>query len=286
MRPFLEKMPYDPSSSVSWLNRRLQDGIPFQWHHHPEYELTMTLNSRGQRFIGDHVDAYDDCDLVLVGANLPHTWVSQSRIDQQIPHVALVIKFHPDWAANITQNFVEFGAFKALLGRAGRGLKFSNDMAQSVRAHYEALFDLPAPERLLALLRILTDLAGDTQASVLSSRAASRESGAENRIRIDRVLDHIHVHYKRALPMEELGEVAALSVSGLHRLFKKHTQSNVSQYVTQMRVGDACAQLSGTDKPVGYIAEEVGYSSIANFNRQFLRLKGMTPRAYRAHFRA
>ena len=63
------------------LDRRLDDGIPFQWHHHPEFELTLTLNSRGQRFIGDHIGDYDDGDLVLVGPNLPHTWVSREKID-------------------------------------------------------------------------------------------------------------------------------------------------------------------------------------------------------------
>src|SRR5262245_946906 len=97
MKPFLEKLP--PHSDTSWtmLNRRLDDGIPFQWHHHPEFELTLTLNSRGQRFIGDHVGTYEDGDLVLVGSNLPHTWSSNLKIDDGGPHVALVLWFSPEW---------------------------------------------------------------------------------------------------------------------------------------------------------------------------------------------
>ena len=98
MKPFLEKINKPVDASWSMLNRRLQHGIPFQWHHHPEYELTLTLNSRGQRFIGDHVGDYDDGDLVLVGPNLPHTWFSQGKLVENEPHVALVVWFHPDWA--------------------------------------------------------------------------------------------------------------------------------------------------------------------------------------------
>ena len=65
MKPFLEKVYKPADASWSMLNRRLQDGIPFQWHHHPELELTLTLNSRGLRFVGDHVGEYGDGDLVL-----------------------------------------------------------------------------------------------------------------------------------------------------------------------------------------------------------------------------
>lgn len=73
MKPYRERVVLDPGSSICTLNRRLDNGIPFQWHHLPEFELTLTLNSRGQRFVGDHVAEYDHGDLVLLGPNLPHT---------------------------------------------------------------------------------------------------------------------------------------------------------------------------------------------------------------------
>ncbi|MVS98902.1 helix-turn-helix domain-containing protein, partial [Devosia marina] len=52
-----------------------------------------------------------------------------------------------------------------------------------------------------------------------------------------------------------------------------------------LRIGDACSRLSSTNEPIGFIAEAVGYPSLANFNRQFKAQRGMTPRAYRAIFR-
>ena len=69
MRPYREALTRDSDSSLRLLNRRLQNAIPFEWHHHREFELTLTLNSRGQRFVGDHVGDYDDGDLVLLGPN-------------------------------------------------------------------------------------------------------------------------------------------------------------------------------------------------------------------------
>jgi AraC-like DNA-binding protein len=285
MRPFLEKLPAFPDSSWSYLNRRLDDEIPFQWHHHPEFELTLTLNSRGQRFIGDHVGAYDDGDLVLVGPNLPHTWVSCAKIDHAQPHIALVLWFHPDWAARLTEGLAEFRNVQSLLARAGCGLEFTEPAAEAVRAEHEAIVDLPPAERTLSLLRILDRLAGDDRANPLASHPVIQEGAPESRERIDRVITHIHIHYTRSISLAELADVAALSVSGLHRLFRKHTQSTVGDYVMRMRIGDASARLSGTDQPIGFIADAVGYGALANFNRQFRALKGMPPREYRRVFR-
>src|SRR5262245_45670040 len=89
MRPLFEKVTVPAGASWALLDRRLPDGIPFQWHYHPEFELTLTLNSRGQRYIGDSVADYDDGDLVLLGPSLPHTWCSAERLDPAEPHHAI-----------------------------------------------------------------------------------------------------------------------------------------------------------------------------------------------------
>ena len=96
---------------------------------------------------------------------------------------------------------------------------------------------------------------------------------------------YIHEHYAQELTLQELADVAALSVSGLHRMFRKHARTNVSEYITRIRIGDACARLASTEQPIAHIADVVGYGTFANFNRQFKLLTSMTPREYRAHFR-
>jgi len=285
MKPYLEWVPASPDASWSMLNRRLDDGIPFQWHHHPELELTLTLNSRGHRFIGDHVGTFDGIDLVLVGSNLPHTWSSSEKLDPAAPHVALVVWFRQEWIEAITRSSVELGAVAALVARAGTGLRFSTGSAIALADDFKRLFDLPAPQRLLALLAILGRLADDAEIEPLSSEALvpmERDAGGE---RIDRVLTHIHQSYTQEIRLEELAGIAALSVSGTHRLFRRHMRATISDYIIRLRIGDACARLSGTSQPVQHIAGAVGYGSLANFNRHFRRLRGMSPRDYRARFR-
>ena len=271
-------------ASWAWLDRRLDDAIPFQWHHHPEFELTLTLNSVGQRFIGDHIGEYDDGDLVLIGPNLPHTWASRDKRDPQAPHVARVMWFHPDWAAGLTALLAEFRGVAELLSRAQRGLSFSDAGAAAVRPMIDALFARPPADRLTLLIDILRRLAEDGAATPLASPIAAMPQHPADRARIDRVLDVIHARYMEPLSLDALADVAALSPSGLHRMFVRHVHSPVSVYITRLRLGEACALLSGTARPIAHIASDVGYDSLANFNRQFKTAKQMTPRQYRRQF--
>jgi len=284
MKPYFERVPATPGMSWAMLNRRLDDGIPFQWHHHPEFELTLTLNSRGQRFIGDHIGAFGDGDLVLVGPNLPHTWSSNDRIDAAGPHVALVMWFTQAWAEALTGPFVELRPILAMLERGQGGLAFSAATAAEVRPQIEDLFDQPEDARLLSLIRVLSLLARDGAAVPIATVVSRPHPRGGERARIDRVLDRIHVTYAQQVSVAELAHVAALSPSGLHRLFTRHVGMTISDYVQRLRIGEACALLSGTDKPIAHIADAVGYASLANFNRQFRALKAMTPREYRTTF--
>ncbi|KAB2727419.1 helix-turn-helix domain-containing protein [Brucella intermedia] len=283
MKPLLEHLPASPDASWSMLNRRLDDAIPFEWHHHPEFELTLTLNSRGQRFIGNHVAEYDHGDLVLIGPDLPHTWASREKLDETKPHVALVFWFRREWIDGLTGGSVELAPIRRLVSDAGTALAFDQALGRRLSADFEALFLHPPAQRLIGLLTILARLAEERTRQPLSSVIPQQHVG--DRSRIDRVLVHIHKHYHAPLRMEELAEIAFLSVSGLHRLFQRHTQMSVSEYVIALRIGESCSRLSGTTQPIQHIAAEVGYASLANFNRQFRRLRGMSPREYRNSFR-
>ncbi|WDR05937.1 AraC family transcriptional regulator [Devosia rhodophyticola] len=286
MKPFLERVSVEDGTSWTLFDRQLADGIPFQWHHHPEFELTLTLNSSGQRFIGDHIDRYDDGDLVLIAPYLPHTWHSLSRLDPHRPHRALVIWFDKLWAERLTGNYAELGGTALLLQRASTGLMFSRPISQAVRPRIEALFDLPPFERFLALLGILGTLSLDGGSRPLATSGPEVVGPSAERTRLDRVLDYIHRNFAGKLSIAGLADIAALSPSGLHRSFRRQTNQSISQYLIRLRIGRACALLSSGTVPIGTIAGEVGYDSLANFNRQFKALKGLTPSQYRQNFQA
>ena len=69
-------MAIPPDRSLLVFDRHLPE-FRFNWHYRPQFELSLTVNSRGMRFVGDHVGQYEDGDLVLIAPNLPHAFQSQ-----------------------------------------------------------------------------------------------------------------------------------------------------------------------------------------------------------------
>lgn len=274
------------SGEVSWqrLDRRLERGIPFNWHHHPEIELTLTLNCVGQRFVGDSVSSFVDGDLAMVGANLPHTWTSQERIDTSQPYSAKVIWFDRNWLKAMGHSAPELMSLVPFCDRAQRGLQFSTSTRTDARPLIDRLFDMPQTEGITTLLELLLVLSRDEGAVALSSTEVLQKVDAYTE-RMNRVLNHVHQNYEKAISVDDLAEIAALSPSGLHRMFKRHVGTSLTNYLINLRIGEACARLASTDVPIGIVSQDVGYFSQANFNRHFLRLRSETPNAFRNRVR-
>jgi AraC-like DNA-binding protein len=284
MKPQFEQVTVAPGESWALLWRELPE-LPFLWHYHPEYELTLTLNARGQRYVGDSLEDFDSGDLVLVGPNQPHTWSAVTRLDDSRPMLAVVIWFSPAWLDRLLHCWPELMALKPLAVQAGRGLRFSRTVGERVRPLLLALRDLDPAQRLPLLLQVLDALARDRDALALATHAFV-PAGDKVRDRMVRVLNHLHASAQQSVSVQQLADEAALSVGAFHRFFKRHTGMTVLDYLTQLRLGTACQLLISTEQPIRLVAQEAGFGSIAHFNRQFLAVKRMTPGEFRVRYRA
>ncbi|HYF49074.1 MAG TPA: AraC family transcriptional regulator [Planctomycetota bacterium] len=72
-----------------------------------------------------------------------------------------------------------------------------------------------------------------------------------------------------------------MALSTLRRRFRQATGTALHTYALQCRVGEARRLLGETDFPIKEIAEQLGYSDVYFFSRQFAKMTGTTPAAYR-----
>lgn len=78
---------------------RKKTTFDFPLHNHDEFELNMILAGKGvKRIVGDHTEIIDDAELVLVGNNLPHGWLTHNyKWEEGMPEVyEITVQFHRD----------------------------------------------------------------------------------------------------------------------------------------------------------------------------------------------
>lgn len=283
--PYFEAVSIPPGRSLLVFDRQLPE-FPFNWHYHPEFELTLTVNSAGMRFVGDHVGQYDDGDLVLIAPNVPHAFQSQRLIGGSAVHRAVVCWFTMDWVNRLLAALPELAPVAALLMQARRGLRFGPQTSDRLRAQILSIGQGDAAAQVLALQSLLIALAAAPDRTALASGEVTVSDLPRDRERLQKVLDYLHAQYDQPLRLKPLCQMVHLTESQLQRIFKRSARMSISTYVMQLRLGRACQMLVQSDQPIGRIAVDCGFSDAADLARRFRKARGSTPSAYRRAFRA
>jgi len=101
-----------------------------------------------------------------------------------------------------------------------------------------------------------------------------------NFARISHALNSIHKDYACKLDVEKLSQLANMSVSTFHRVFKEVTSESPVQYLKKIRLTKAKDLIHNENKKVYMAADQVGYESISQFSREFKRYFGCNPASY------
>ncbi|WP_407525286.1 AraC family transcriptional regulator [Lacibacter sp. MH-610] len=277
MKAELEKIVPGEGKTILVAYRMNLPYLEYYWHHHPEYELTFKINIKGKRIVGDSYEDFHPGDLVLIGPDLPHTWVT-NRKEKHKNCDFVVIQF----SNNLFNSFTHLGEFdriKRLLQNSKHGLHFKNSKALK-----EKILGLPEKmgiEKITDLIWILEQLSRQKGRKLASAdyeitQAIGREQ------RINKVCNYLEQHFSKPISIEDAAKIINISKSAFCKFFKRTTGKTFSDYLNEIRIGYACYQLLETDKPIAGIARSAGFDSVSYFNRVFYKKKNSTPREFRS----
>jgi len=94
-------------------------------------------------------------------------------------------------------------------------------------------------------------------------------------------IDAIRQGYRNEIDLDALAHSCCLSPSQFRRHFKKLFRMSPLQFILKIRIQAAANLLRASNLNVTEIARECGFSEPNYFTRQFCRLMGVTPSAYR-----
>jgi AraC-like DNA-binding protein len=102
---------------------------------------------------------------------------------------------------------------------------------------------------------------------------------------IDLALDYINKNYSYGLTVSQIANHLGISRSHLFRIFKEATGKSVREYLLSYRLEQAESMLTGTDMSIKEIMYSCGFQDMPNFSRQFRKVYGLPPGAYRCRLK-
>lgn len=236
--------------------------------------LCIIVQGEKQVFLSRESFIYGPSDYLIASVDLPVTGqVIEASTDA--PYLAVTLQFSP---SDILEVLREFQLDTDKKERSKRGMYVSKIDASLMDAVTRLIRLLETPEDInvlapLIMKEIIYRVLQGENGNILKQLAVEGSSTRQ----IYDVIEHIINNYHRSYKIEELADIAAMSVSSLHRHFKEVTAMSPIQFQKQLRLQEARSLLLSRSDNAAEVAFHVGYESPSQFNREYSRLFGLPP---------
>jgi len=287
MKPILEKVARPENQSFFFRDLE-QPYFTTPWHFHPEIEIILIVSGYGTRYVGDSIKNFYPGDLVITGSNTPHVWSCSPEFynsENQLSSRTIFIQFEEDFWGKTFSDLPELYKINHLLNEAKRGIRFVKNSRKELEKYMLELPSQMGMNSLMHFFTILDIMSSSQEFDYLSSPNYKSESiNSVDEHRMEVIYNHVLRHYNRGIPLEEISDLINLTPPSFCRYFKLRTNKSFSSFVNEMRIGSASKLLIENNLSISQVCYESGFNHLSNFNRQFKRIKNMTPSEYQRKY--
>lgn len=248
-------------------------------HWHKSMEVIFVKKGRGRIQIGQDRKEAEGGDIFVLPPGILHAIYGMPGCAMEYENIIFDVSFLGGGAADVcdTEYLVPLTTGQLLLPVVLRQtdsgyreisecLKKAEQLTSLCDRGYELGVKAALLELLLFLLRMYPE-------------KPSLDSPDTERLK--EALHKIEMNYADALTVADMAECCGCSGSHFMRWFKQMTGTSFTVYLNERRLAAAAEALRRTEDKILTIAESVGFENLSNFNRQFKKRYGMTPREYR-----
>jgi AraC-like DNA-binding protein/uncharacterized RmlC-like cupin family protein len=278
-KPTLEKVtPSFGSSILVKQHDEMADKNSAFWHFHPELELVYVNKGQGKTHIGNHLSYFNNSQLILIGANLPHNGFADRLTANG---TETTVQFKSDFLGNDFINIPEMANVSALFDRAKKGIKFNIETKQIIGPQINKLLSYDGLERVLKFLEILNYLAKTNDYTLLNADGIALETNPQDSDKISVIYKYVNTNFQDHITLDEIAAKVSMTVPAFCRYFKKTTGKTFTQLVNEYRVVHATKLLNESQMSIADICFECGFNNFSHFNKQFNEVTGKSASNYR-----
>jgi len=152
-------------------------------------------------------------------------------------------------------------------------------------AEKRPVYQISAKGLLLALYTELCRIENDVEKYPPpvknSAKRTIREDVLNSPLTIAPALDYIEDNYMQQFSIDYLASLCHWSPTHFRRVFHTIMGTSPLNYVNNVKIMKSCSLLVSTGHSILDISEMVGFRSVSNYNRYFMRIMKMSPREYR-----
>lgn len=278
-KPTLEKL--SPSFGSSLLVKQHTEKVDNNnafWHFHPELELVYVNKGQGKTHIGNHLSYFNNSQLILIGANLPHNGFADRLTANG---TETTVQFKSDFLGADFINIPEMTNVSALFDRAKKGIKFGIETKAKIGAKIDKLQKHNGLDHVLKFLNILNYLANTEDYTILNADGIALETNPQDSDKINTIYKYVNNNFQKHITLDEIADKVSMTVPAFCRYFKKTTGKTFTQLVNEYRVVHATKLLNESKMSIADICYECGFNNFSHFNKQFNEVTGKSASQYR-----
>ncbi|PEJ59146.1 AraC family transcriptional regulator [Bacillus sp. AFS002410] len=236
--------------------------------------LCIIVQGKKEVVLAQEHYVYSPADYLIASVNLPITGiVTEASLEN--PYLAIKLEFTPNQILEVLKD-TELTFHK---DNTKRGMYVSRielsllDAVTRLTRLLNTPKDIPVLAPLITkeiIYRLLQGQHGLTLGQIAIEGSSTNQ--------ISDVVDRIMNYYNQSFRIEDLAEIANMSVSSLHRHFKEVTAMSPIQFQKQLRLQEARRILLSESTDAIDAAIRVGYESPSQFSREYSRLFGLPPK--------
>ena len=254
-------------------------------HQHPQWQLTMIAEGKGQFLSGDYVGRFQAGDVFLVGENVPHVFRSDPEYFEAKPDLTSfgkTIFFDFQALGKAMEEIEDLQELKKFHDRTGTCFRVLGESREKVIRIFEDFGQSSGLNRLQLAFQLLALVQNDSaDLQTLNQNPINLSFSERDGNRMDQVIQFLLKERNRPISLQEAADKANMSKEAFCRFFKLRTRKTFTQYLQQLRINEAQKLLLETDLSISTIAFRVGFENLSYFNRAFKSILGTTPREFR-----
>jgi AraC-type DNA-binding domain-containing proteins len=249
-------------------------------HQSPAWELSYVIKGSGTRIVGDTMETFMNGEVVFLPPGMPHGWYfDQYDHDEEGKIENITIVFSDSLLANSIAVFPETKPFISRIEEYKHAIRFEGDTLCRLQMIMTDMLLQNDMERVASLIQLLSVIASSHETRVVGLFNKRQNKSA---VKIQEVWRYIVHNYQRKISLDEVAQYVGMNRSSFCIFFKREKGKSFFTALNEYRIDCSCLMLRETTKPIADICFSVGFEDVPYYNRTFKKMKGETPKNYRA----